>query len=119
MSIVNCKVKYLRPKYENVKKWCEDENNVYIGRGGVVFIEKERYPKKSSIFANPFKIGKDGNREEVIEKYKIYMKENIEKNKDLQNELLLLKGKNLGCWCHPQLCHGNILLDMIDELLKE
>ena len=35
MSVVNCKVKYIRPEYNNLKEWMDDENNYYIGRGGV------------------------------------------------------------------------------------
>jgi len=46
MSVVNCKVKYIRPKYNNLKEWFDDyENNYYIGRAGIVFINKERFPK--------------------------------------------------------------------------
>ena len=35
------------------------------------------------------------------------------KNKELMNSLKELKGKVLGCWCCPELCHGNILLDLL------
>ena len=73
MSVVNCKVKFIRPQYQNLEKWTEDENNVYVGRGGVVFINKQRFPKKASPFCNPFKVGKHGTRDEVIQKYKEYI----------------------------------------------
>ena len=115
MSIVNCKVQYIRPTYDNLKEWMDNENNIYIGRKGVVFIDKNRFPKNSSNFANPYKIGKDGTREEVLFKYKNYILNKLENNKDLVSELLLLKGKNLGCWCYPEICHGNILLELIDK----
>ena len=119
MSVVNCKVKYIRPEYDNLKIWMEDSNNVYVGRAGVVFIkkedgEKERFPKRSSIFANPFKIGSDGSRDEVLEKYRIYITKKLDNNNSLQEELLKLEGKNLGCWCAPEPCHANILLELID-----
>jgi len=29
---------------------------------------KERYPKYSSIFHNPYKVGRDGTREELVKK---------------------------------------------------
>lgn len=115
MSIVNCKVQYIRPKYNDLEEWISDENNEYIGRGGVLFIGKERYPKYSSVFANPYKIGKDGSREEVINKYKIYISNKLNKDNLLVNKLISLKGKTLGCWCHPEYCHGNVLLELIDE----
>ena len=64
-----------------------DEYDVYIGRG--------------SIWGNPFIRGKDGNKLEVIEKYKKFL---------LSNEVLLkkletLKGKRLCCFCKPKRCH--------------
>ena len=64
---------------------------VYVGR-----------PRK---WGNPFVLGKDGNREEVIAKYMSY----------LSNEMIAqaqkeLKGKHLICWCSPQTCHADVLL---------
>lgn len=118
MSVVNVKVKYIRPQYKNLKDWIKDSNNVYIGRSGVVFIDKKRYPQIQSIFANPYIIGKDGTREEVIRKYEIYIRNRIKKESFYKQELLKLKDKNLGCWCAPEPCHGNILLKLIGEYNK-
>lgn len=115
MSIVNCKVQNIRPNYNNLEEWMNDTNNIYIARAGVVFINDKRFPIQSSKFANPYKIGKDGSREEVIAKYKKYITEKLENDDLLISELLLLKGKNLGCWCYPEMCHGNILLELIDK----
>lgn len=114
MSVVNCRVKYIRPKYENLKAWMSDENNVYIGRGGVVFIDKQRFPPQSSIFANPFKVGRDGTREDVIQKYRQHITQRLKYDTGLKEELFKLKGKKLGCWCYPEMCHGNVLLDLIN-----
>jgi hypothetical protein len=114
MSVVNCKVKFIRPEYKNLKEWIDDENNAYIGRGGVVFIDKQRYPKQGGLFCNPFKVGKDGTREEVIEKFKQYITTRLEKEPLLKEELLKLKGRRLGCWCHPEPCHGDVLLQLIN-----
>jgi len=117
MSVVNCKVKYIRPKYNNLKEWMNDENNIYIGRKGVVFIDNIRFPQKSSNFANPYKIVKDGTREEILLKYKDFIVNKLNNDEDLVIELLSLKGKTLGCWCCPDLCHGDILLELINEYL--
>ena len=116
MSVVNCKVKYIRPQYNDLEEWTKDDNNVYIGRGGVVFIKGKRFPPKASIFCNPFIINKDGNREEVLTKYEEYIREKLkgaEVGEDFKVELMKLKGKNLGCWCKPEKCHGDILLKFI------
>jgi hypothetical protein len=77
-----------------------EEFDVYIGRGG------------DSIWGNPFKIGRDGDRQEVIAKYRTY----ILRRPDLLAELPKLKGKRLGCWCAPRLCHGNVLAELADTL---
>ena len=115
MSVVNCKVKYIRPQYNDLQEWMDDDNNVYIGRAGVVFIDNARFPKQSSIFANPFKMGRDGTRTEVLEKYKVYIHEKI-KNPEFAAQLYALRGKNLGCWCAPDPCHGDVLLELITNM---
>lgn len=115
MSVHNVKVVNIRPKYVNLQKWCEDPENVYIGRRGVVFIDKIRYPLQDSIWCNPFKIGKDGDRDEVICKYEKFIRNKLEKNPVLREELKKLKNKNLGCWCAPDKCHGDILLKLLNE----
>lgn len=116
MSIENVRVKFIRLKgYKNLKEWINDKNNIYIGRGGIVIIDNERFPKNNSLFCNPYKLNIDGSREEVIEKYKNYITKKIETNIIFKNELLKLKGKNLGCWCYPEFCHGNILLELIEK----
>jgi len=81
----------------------------------VVFIDKQRFPKCSSNFANPFKIDKDGTRDEVIQKYKTYIIKKLKDNVFLQKELIQMKGKNIGCWCFPEPCHGDVLLELIDN----
>lgn len=118
MSVINVKVKNIRPKYKNLEEWMKEPNNVYIGRGGVVFIDGKRFPKENSKFANPYKIGQDGTREEVIDKYKKYIENKIFTEKTFKNDLLELKNKILGCWCKPDFCHGDILLELIDKYSK-
>jgi hypothetical protein len=118
MSVINCKVCNIRPMYNNLKEWCDEEDNVYIGRRGVVFIDGKRYPVKSSIFSNPYKIKNGSSRDDVLEEYRSYMEKKLEKNVELQEMLLELKGKNLGCWCCPKRCHGDILLELIQKYDK-
>lgn len=115
MSVVNCKVKYIREKgYNNLEEWMNDEHNAYIGRKGIVFINGCRFPTESSPFCNIYKIGRDGTRDEVIIKYRKYMINKLNNSPALVCELLRLKNKNLGCWCVPDQCHGHVLLDLIE-----
>ena len=122
MSIVNVKVSNIRPIFSNLKEWINEPNNFYIGRAGVVFIDGVRFPSKQSIFANPFKINKkengDGSRDEVITKYKNWINQQIQHDPKIKSELLSLKGKTLGCWCKPEKCHGDVLLELIELYSK-
>lgn len=112
LCVVNVKVKYIRPKYRNLKEWCEDPHNVYIGRKGVVFIDGERYPKKDSVWANPYKVSDTTSRDEAIEMYRLYIMTRLTLEPLLKEELALLKGKTLGCWCSKEPCHGDVLVEL-------
>lgn len=73
-----------------------DPYDVYIGRG--------------SKWGNPFVIGKDGSRADVIAKYCDY----IAKRPDLLGAMHELRGKVIACWCAPQACHGDVLAELAD-----
>lgn len=119
MEVINCRVKYIRPKYHNLKEWMEDPNNVYIGRAGIVFIDGKRFPPSASPFANPYKVGRDGSLSEILIKYEEYIRKKLEKDSELREELLSLDGKTLGCWCAPDPCHGDILIRILEEIRTE
>jgi hypothetical protein len=69
------------------------------------------YIGRPSIWGNPFEIGKDGTREQVIEKYREW----ILQQPHLLKQLSKLKGKTLACWCSPLNCHGDVLVDLIES----
>lgn len=68
------------------------------------------YVGRPSKWGNPYSIGKDGNREDVIAKYKKWLM--------AQDQLPLLfclselRGKDLVCWCAPLPCHADVLLEL-------
>jgi hypothetical protein len=83
----------------------------------VVHCKKEPYDviiDRTTIFGNPFMIGKHGNREEVIRKYKQHFDFIITIPK-FKKALLKLKGKTLGCWCKPKACHGDIIIEYLEK----
>ncbi|KAA9007297.1 DUF4326 domain-containing protein [Paenibacillus spiritus] len=84
-----------------VNKYHKVPYDVYIGRG--------------SIWGNPFVIGKDGDRDDVIRKYAEWIKAQPQ----LLNRLHELKGKTLCCFCKPKACHGDILAELADNLAPE
>ena len=76
----------------------------------VVHCKREAYDiyiGRPSKWGNPYKIGKDGTREEVIAKYEDYI---------IHSKIIMdideLTGKMLGCWCAPLPCHGDVLLKL-------
>lgn len=77
---------------------CKDEKDgVYIGR--------------PSDWGNPFEIGRDGTRKEVIEKYRQYLLGRPDLLARIRPEL---RGRVLRCWCDPRPCHGHILAQIAD-----
>ena len=78
-----------------------DEYDVFIGR-----------PSK---WGNPFKIGRDGNRKEVLEKYRTY----LINNKELMEDIVALDDMVLGCYCKPKACHGDIIAETVKWIQLE
>ena len=60
---------------------------------------------RTTKWGNPFKIGRDGDRKTVIEKFEEWIKQN-----KLMGDIGELKGKDLLCWCAPLPCHADVLL---------
>lgn len=87
------------------KNW-KAEGGVYIGRGF--------RGQKSSIFANPFRIGRDGDRDVVIEKYKSYLLGRLSWDAAMIAEMEKLRGKMLVCWCVPRPCHGEVIKEYLE-----
>lgn len=76
------------PKVHNRHHKTAPANAVYIGRG--------------SPWGNPFVIGKDGDRDQVCDRFE----REILPTLDLEP----LRGRDLVCYCKPQRCHGDSIL---------
>ena len=70
------------------------------------------YIGRPSKWGNPFRIGVDGDRLQVIEKYRQWLLSQPELVEQVKREL---RGKVLGCWCHPRPCHGDVLADIAND----
>lgn len=62
-------------------------------------------------WGNKFLIGKDGNRAEVIAKFRAW----IVQQPELMASIGELRGKRLGCHCSPAACHGDVLAELADR----
>ena len=82
---------------------------MYIGRSN---------SKMSSEWGNPFShleksaaLYKVASREEAVSKYREW----VVKQPHLMEKLESLRGKRLGCWCKPKACHGDVLVDLLEN----
>ncbi len=72
--------------------------DVYIGRPGK--------------WGNPIPLRHESERLKVVREYHDW----IRTQPQLLAEVKTLKGKVLGCWCAPRLCHGNVLAMLAEEV---
>ena len=63
------------------------------------------YVGRPSKWGNPFVIGRDGTRDEVIAKYREW----ILQQPALMASLHEVRGRDLICWCAPESCHADVL----------
>ncbi|MBA7573145.1 hypothetical protein ES708_14940 [subsurface metagenome] len=85
---------------------------------GVVNIRSSCYDvriDRCSIFGNPFVVGRDGDRCEVIAKYKDYFYKRLAEDPEFRSKVQELKGKVLGCWCKPFQCHGDVIAEYLNK----
>ena len=84
----------------------------------VVHCEKEDYDVyigRPSMWGNPFKVGETSrSRAMAIKLYRDWVLYSDEAE-PLRNNLHTLKGKTLGCWCKPKQCHGDVLVELINN----
>lgn len=80
------------------------------------------YVGRPTSWGNPFKLPnfyrtqsketKMALRKSVISQYRTYLDENPNLKEQAR---LLLKGKDLICWCAPLPCHADVLLEIANE----
>lgn len=89
------------------------QDGEYIGRG--------------SPLGNPWPIQGLDTREIVIARYKVYLRQQIENgNQEVINELerlgniaITTGSLNLQCFCSPQLCHGDVIKEVLENAIQE
>ena len=81
---------------------------------GAIFIGRP------STLGNPYIIGKDGDRETIVNKYTNYLVRNI-----LDNDIKIvdaLRGlkdtDDLVCFCKPEACHGDVIINVREFILS-
>ena len=78
---------------------------------------------RPSRLGHPFKIGVDGDRETCIARYREWLPGQIASDARIRAELDRIEAAarsgdvTLLCYCAPQLCHGDVIADVIRERL--
>lgn len=109
--VVNLRAKELRRNgYQNVQEWLDvGDTHVYIGRAMRISLGGGNWAYlKNSKWGNPFK----GERSEVVRQFEEHARATF-----TREDFRELEGKVLGCWCHPESCHGDILIKLYMEYI--
>lgn len=78
-------------------------NDIYIGR------ENLGMRLAGSVWANPFRIDREADRAKALRRYENYLRRKLRSDALLQQQVRLLKGHRLVCYCKPKACHGDVL----------
>jgi len=102
-TLSNIPVRYIKDKITFVSNKDRGEHfDVYCGRG--------------TLWGNPYAIGTDGDRDEVIRKFKYdFDKDYLKGGTTFKEKLIAHRGKTLGCHCKPYPCHGDVLAKFLNE----
>lgn len=77
--------------------------NMRAPLGGAVLVARPRHS------GNPYKVGRDGTRAEVVAAYERYLRE----QPDQMAQLPGLRGRRLACYCGlDEPCHGDVLAQL-------
>lgn len=87
--------------------------NIHRGQRYDVYVGRPRagQSERTAPWGNPFVLGKDGNRDQVIAKYREWLPQQAE----LMRRLPELRGKVLGCFCAPAACHADVLAELANQ----
>ena len=121
----------MKIKVDHVQNWqgeiCWSAGHTRFRSKHFVYIGRKCYWFEASPLANPYKIGPDGNRKEVIAKYladfnKWIRDSNCDQYKELKRLAELLEKNRmlvLVCWCSPLACHGDIIKGFLEEVFDD
>lgn len=77
----------------------------YIGRAG---------HGEDGYFGNPFRLDSEDDRRECVLRYARWFRLRVERDAAFRRRVLALRGKRLGCFCKPRLCHGDVIARWVD-----
>lgn len=103
------------------------EGQILRGPGGTRLVcahaDQQRIEKwidRRSRFGNPFTTEGDGGgytRAESVENYRVWFEGALRSDHGPfdEDDVERLRGRVLGCWCLPRLCHGVVIMNHLAE----
>lgn len=85
------------------------EYDVYIGREG---------HGHDGYWGNPYSVMHDGGRERAIALYREYFLKRLRIDPEFTKRVEQLRGKQLGCFCKPKACHGDVIVEFLEQTMK-
>jgi predicted transcriptional regulator with HTH domain len=92
----------------NIKNTNPDAMDFYIGE------DHESYDLDESPLKNPFDKSELG-REIAVKHYKMYLYRRYLEEERFRKLLHSIEGDTLGCLCYPKRCHGEVIVDLLNE----
>lgn len=87
--------------------------DVYIGRAG---------KGHDGYFCNPYRMTPRRSfeasakaRTESLDRFRAYFLKRLDDDPEFRRRVLALRGKRLGCFCHPAACHGDVIAQWIES----
>jgi hypothetical protein len=109
-TIVNIKKKQLNARgIKDFEQWVQNPQCLYIGRNMSFYVPGTL----ASIWRNIFEVKKYG-----LDQCLVLYEAHVRQTPELWDQLETLKGKELGCWCKPNKCHGDVLIKLLEEKEK-
>ena len=78
--------------------------------------DRFEYIGRPSILGNPFAVGRDGTRADVIAKYRLWLWRALKTDDAIRRRIWVLAKLHmegvhvhLACWCKPKSCHGDVI----------
>lgn len=92
----------------NLTEVADDKWDVYIGRAN------QYYELSRSKFANPFRLS-EFSRPAAIDLYKLWFYYRLRTDEEFRDAAEGLRGQTLACYCVPDACHGEVILQWLDR----
>jgi hypothetical protein len=86
----------------------------------------DHYIGRPSRLGNPFPMKHEGQREEVVAKYRVWLWDQIQQKGVVYDELRVIAAKakwgfrvRLACHCAPKKCHGDVVKAACEWMIRE